>query len=239
MRDLSAALGGSKVRLLLFVFALGLPVAAWHAFPVAQWATRLSERAVDLGTLGIAAFALGYVVVACLGFPRTLLNLAAGMVFSLPAAMGVVFIASTATYCCTFTIARHLARDWVKRKIHDVPNGTTLLKAAEREGFKLVLLTRMNPLIPAVLNGYGFGTTGMSLGSYLLASMLGSLPIVAAQVYLGWVGGAAMVTGDQRMGNLQLAIVAIGAVASALLAAGIAVFAHRAIRSRTAETDGC
>ncbi len=66
------------------------------------------------------------------------------------------------------------------------------LDAAVAEGgFKIVLLTRLSPLLPFVLLNYAFGLTRVKLRDYVLASWLGMLPGTLLYIYIGSTLGAA------------------------------------------------
>ena len=60
-----------------------------------------------------------------------------------------------------------------------------------REGFKLVFLLRLSPLIPFDVLNYALSLTRVSLGRYVLASAIGMLPGTALYVYLGSLAPAA------------------------------------------------
>ncbi len=206
---------------------------AWKLLPVTDWVRAFLGGVGDLGVFGPLAYGLVYVVASLLGMPRTPLNVGAGIVFALPVALAVVLAAATVTFFLTFTIARRLGGEWVEKRIDAVPNARRIMDAVEEEGFKLVLLLRMNPFVPAAIKGYGFGTTSLSTGTYMLASVLGFLPIGLAHVYLGWLGGAAVLGGGPPA-SFHTAFMIGGAVVSVLLVGFVTWFAHRALQRRTA-----
>ena len=149
------------------------------------------------------------------------------------APMVTVMVSAFLTYLATFEIARHLASDWVKRKIESVPNAERIMEAVEEEGFKLVVLLRMNPFVPAIIKGFGFGTTSLRLSTYLIGSMIGSLPILLAHVYLGWAGGAAMLSAAAQPTSLQTGLLVGGLIVSLILVAFVFWFSKRALNRRT------
>lgn len=220
--------------------ALGvLTVAAiailWKALPVTLWVRGLLDGVSQLGIWGPLAYGFIYVAASLLGVPRTPLNVGAGIVFSLPVALGVVLVCATITFVLTFEIARHVASDWVARKIDKVPNARRIMDAVEREGFKLVLLLRMNPFLPAVIKGYGFGTTSLKMRTYLPASILGFLPIGVAHVFLGWLGGTAMMVSSSQPPAWRYGLLIGGGLVSLLLIVFVTWFANRALNKRTGD----
>lgn len=206
---------------------------AWQWLPVAEWIREGMAFVSDLGHWGLLAFWFIYVVAAILGVPRTPLNVGAGILFSYPLALGVVLVSAFTAFIATFQIARHLARDWVEKRIRRVPIADQIMDMVEEESFKMVFLIRLNPFVPAVLKGYGFGTTSIPMRTYLTASVLGFLPLGAVHVYLGWLGGVAMMESDSRPDEWQLAMLVGGAVVSVILVAVVTWYAHRAIHKRS------
>ena len=213
-------------------------VVTWKAFPIDLWARALLDAVADMGIYGPLVYALVYVIVGSLGVPRTPLNVGAGIVFSFPLALATVLVSATVTFLLTFSIARHTASQWVRRRLDALPEARKIMQAVEEEGFKLVLLLRMNPFVPAVIKGYGFGTTTLRLAPYLAASVLGFLPIACAHVYLGWAGGRAMMSASEQPDSWRTALLIGGGVLSVALVVFVYVFANRALQKRSTPTAG-
>lgn len=214
------------------VFLVLALTLAWKYVPLGDWTTSLMDRIEGMGAWGYVAFYVIYVVAALVGIPRTPLNVGAGIVFSFSSALTLVLAASATGNVLTFQIARHFVRQWVAKRVENIPNADRIMEAVEREGFKLVFLLRLNPFVPAVLKGYGFGTTRLSFATYIVASVLGSLPILAAHVYLGVLGGEVMINSEQHPAQWRLALMLGGGVVSVILIVLISWYAHRAIHSR-------
>lgn len=229
-RSGGALLRGTLVKALVAALLL---VGAWKLLPVDIWVQAFLGVVASMGIWGPLVYGLVYVVAGTLGVPRTPLNIGAGVTFGLAPALAVVMVSAALTFAITFGIARHVAGDWVGRKIDAIPNGRRIMEAVDEEGFKLVLLLRMNPFLPAVIKGYGFGTTNLKFAPYLLASVLGFLPIGLAHVYLGWAGGQAMLTAGGQPPGLHTAVLIGGVVVSLLLVGLVAWLAHRSIHKRT------
>ena len=64
-----------------------------------------------------------------------------------------------------------------------------------REGWKIVALLRLSPVVPFNLLNYAFGVTRVRLRDYVLASWAGMLPGMVLYVYLGSVAGDLAVGG--------------------------------------------
>lgn len=88
----------------------------------------------------------------------------------------------------------------------------------ERDGFKVVALLRLSPLLPLAASNYLYGLTNVSLRSFFLGSWVGMFPGTVAYVSAGHVGKVAFVGGGEAL-SLSLWQVAL---AFALTGAAIA-----------------
>lgn len=138
----------------------------------------------DLGIVGVITF-IGLYIVATVAFlPGSILTLGAGVVFGIVAGSIYVFIAATFGATAAFLVGRYLARGWVAEKIRGNPKFAAIDKAVATEGLKIVLLTRLSPILPFNLLNYAFAITGVSLKDYVVGSV-GMIPGTIMYVYLG------------------------------------------------------
>lgn len=134
---------------------------------------------------------LGLHLIASLTFmPRTLLGIAAGVVFGawwglLWASLGGVIGAVAG-----FAIARYVHAGLFERKSWERLSG--FLERASRGGWRTVTLVRLVPVIPHSLANYALGLTSLRLGDYALGSLLGQMPTTIAAVDLGTAGAQAV-----------------------------------------------
>ena len=87
-----------------------------------------------------------------------------------------------------FLFSRHLARDWIERRIGHTRLFRRLEESIRSEGWKLVFFTRLLPINPYGFLNYAYGLTGLPFGRYLAASIVGVIPNVLA---LMWTAKAA------------------------------------------------
>ena len=71
----------------------------------------------------------------------------------------------------------------IKKKVQGNVKFNAIDLAVGRQGFKIVFLTRLSPVLPFNLLNYAFGITRVSLLKYLLASWIGMLPATVMYVY--------------------------------------------------------
>jgi rhodanese-related sulfurtransferase len=86
-----------------------------------------------------------------------------------------------------------------------------LVEGVTAEGWRLVALMRLVPLVPFNLLNYALGLTGISLSAYVLTSAICMLPGTVAYIWLGYAGRSAA-AGDAaalRYGLLGLGVLAM------------------------------
>jgi uncharacterized membrane protein YdjX (TVP38/TMEM64 family) len=182
----------------------------WYLLPVGIWLGALRGRIVDLGWFGVTVFAAVYIGAVVLLAPGSLLTIAAGFAFGfwgLPIALA----AATAGASLAFLVARYLARDSVRRTIASRRNIAAIDRAIAAEGWKIVLLLRLSPLVPFNLQNYLFGLTAVPFGSYVAATFVGIAPATSVFVAVGALGEAALDPGSGKwalLGGGLLATVA-------------------------------
>ncbi len=171
----------------LGVVAVALFVA-WRALPVEDWLTSFQTWISRLGPLGGVLYGLAYVAAALLFVPGSALTVGAGFVFGLGWGSVIVSLASTTTAAAAFLIARYLARGRVERLARGNERFDAIDKAIGENGWKIVGLLRLSPLIPFSLSNYLYGLTSVRFLPYFAASWVGMLPGTILYVSLGAAG---------------------------------------------------
>lgn len=77
-----------------------------------------------------------------------------------------------------FLISRYFAHDWVAQRLHRFAAIQQFSERMERHGFFYVLIGRLIPIFPSSVINLGAGLTRMSTGSFIVATLLGKLPMV-------------------------------------------------------------
>lgn len=164
---------------------LALLVAAFAVFPIGEWIQAGAHRAEGLGAAGILVFAALYAVATVFAVPGAALTLIAGGAFGFGPGALAVWLGATTGLALAFLAARRLARDRVARWLAAKPSFGAVDRAVAREGWKIVLLTRLTPIFPFTVLNYAYGLTGVGFFAYLLASAGGILPGTLFYLYLG------------------------------------------------------
>ena len=71
--------------------------------------------------------------------------------------------------------ARHLARRQVEAWVQSKPSFLAVDQAVAKQGWKIVLLTRLSPVFPFNFQNYAYGLTRISFWHYTLASWVGMI----------------------------------------------------------------
>lgn len=137
-----------------------------------------------LGAGGAIAFIVLYIVATVAFFPGSVLTLGAGVVFGVVQGSLYVFIGATLGATLAFLVGRYVARGWVSKKIEGNQKFKAIDRAIGKEGFKIVLLTRLSPVFPFNLLNYALGVTQVSLRDYFFGSV-GMIPGTLMYVYIG------------------------------------------------------
>ena len=184
------------------------------------------------GLAGQAAF-VGLYVLACVAFlPGSVLTLGAGAVFGLWKGFVLVSVGSTVGAWASFLMGRYLLRDWVSRRLEKVPVFSAVAGAVGQEGWKVVLLTRLSPVLPFNLLNYGYGLTTVGLGEYTLASWIGMMPGTFLYVYLGAAAGEAARGGSRTRTPAEWALYGAGLAATVFAAWLVGRSAKRALSAK-------
>lgn len=183
------------------------------------------------GPWGAVLFAAAYVPAAVLFVPGSLLTLGAGFVFGVVKGTLIVSLGSTAGAAAAFLVGRSIARGWVARQLAGRPKMAAIARGVETDGFKIVLLTRLSPVLPFNMLNYAFGVTAVPFRKYILASWIGMLPGTLMYVYLGSAANslAALVSGDQPRSTGQQVLFALGLAATVAATLIVTRTARRAL----------
>ena len=185
----------------------------------------------NLGWLGAISFILLYIVTTIALVPGAILTLGAGVIFGVVWGSLYVFLGAICGETFAFLIGRYLARDWVERKIQSNQQFLAINRALKREGFKIILLTRLSPIFPFSLLNYAFGVTGVSLRDYFLGS-IGMIPMTITYVYFGSLAGdLASIGSDFAIANKSLSwtIRIIGLIATIAVTVYLTRIARQAL----------
>jgi uncharacterized membrane protein YdjX (TVP38/TMEM64 family) len=191
--------GISRKHLLLIGLAVAAVAALVWLLPTVRWITAALSWMQALGPWGVIAFIGVYVVLSIVALPTSLMNLGAGVLYGVLGGFVVSLAAATTSNVLCFFVARHVARDWVIRRLRCNPKHAALLNGLRDGSWKVILLTRLNPLLPSAVAGYCFGVTPVRFRTYLWASVVGNAPLCFLMAYFGYAGHRAILYGASTL----------------------------------------
>lgn len=185
------------------------------------------------GPAGYALFVAVYAGLEILAIPAIPLTMSAGLLFGSITGTIIVSISGTVAASAAFLIARYFARDRILKLVEGNKKFLAIDKSIGENGFRVVTLLRLSPLIPFSLGNYLYGLTSVKFVPYVLGSWLGMLPGTWAYVSAG-AFGRAIIQEESNVGltggNGQLLTLGLGLLATALAAAYVTKLAQDAVK---------
>jgi len=138
--------------------------------------------------LGALAFVPLYALWVTLLLPGVWASMVAGALYGTLWGSVLVFVGACLGAEAAFLLGRHGLRAWSRRRLAAFPRLAAVERAVSREGFKLVLLTRLSPAFPFSLLNLAYGLSDVSLRDYTLG-LIGILPGTILFCGLGALAG--------------------------------------------------
>lgn len=217
--------------------AVALLVVLFRLLPIAEWLARFVEWIAGLGWIGVVVFILVYILAAVTLAPAVVLTIGAGAIFGVVKGVMVVSVGATLGAAAAFLIGRYVARQRVERWTESNKKFRAIDQAVGREGWKIVLLTRLSPAFPYNLQNYFYGLTAVGFWPYLLATWIGMLPVIFVYTYIGFAGrtAASVVSGKAETTTQQYWFWGFGLAATIAATLFVTRIARKALRQRGGE----
>jgi uncharacterized membrane protein YdjX (TVP38/TMEM64 family) len=203
---------------------------------VSQTTRRFVEALQSQGDVGLVWLALSYIPASLLFFPASLLTLAGGFAFGVVKTVIAVSLGSTVGATSAFLAGRTLLRRFIEHKVAGDARFRALDAAVAAQGFKIVILTRLSPVLPFNLLNYAFGLTRVRLRDFVLASWIGMFPGTVLYVSIGSAAKSLsdIVAGRSEGGVAQKVLFGVGLLATLAVTVVMARIAKKALAETTA-----
>ena len=146
---------------------------------------KIKEKINRFGVIAPLMY-IGFYVIATVfflpGLPVTMLSgLAFGPIW------GVIYasIGAVIGVSCAFLIARYAARGMVEGWVQDNAQFQQIDEGVQKQGWRMLMITRLIPLFPFNLQNYAYGLTKIRFSTFFFVSWICMLPGTAAYVQLG------------------------------------------------------
>ncbi|EOA38177.1 hypothetical protein CARUB_v10009653mg [Capsella rubella] len=233
--DGDAAIKGTILAGLLLIGTVGGFAGVGYVYrdQINTFLTQFSTYIEGYGTAGYALFIAVYAGLEILAIPALPLTMSAGLLFGPLVGTIIVSISGTMAASVAFLIARYFARERILKLVEDNKKFLAIDKAIGENGFRVVTLLRLSPLLPFSLGNYLYGLTSVKFVPYVLGSWLGMLPGSWAYVSAG-AFGRAIIQEESNVGlpggNGQLLTLGLGLLVTALAATYVTRLAKDAIK---------
>ena len=163
-------------------------------FDLIQTIPKIIQWIESLGIIGMSLFVLVYILACIFLIPGSPLTVGAGAVFGFWTGLILVSVGSTLGSVAAFLISRYLARGFIEKKIDKSHKFSAMDMAIKREGWKIIFLARLSPIIPFFLLNYALGLTKIRLRTYIISSWAGMIPGTVLYTYIGSLGKTILTT---------------------------------------------
>jgi len=190
---------------------LVLLLAAWFLLPVQAWMQAFIAGIAGLGAWGVLVYGAAYAAALVVMAPAAPFTIGAGLIYGFWG-FPLALVSATVGASLAFLVSRHLVRGRVAGVVASRPSLRAVDRAVAEEGWRVVGLLRLSPLVPFNLQNYALGATSVGFWPYVAATGVGIAPGCLLYVYLGVIGKSS------GGGALKWAFVALGLAATIAVA---------------------
>jgi uncharacterized membrane protein YdjX (TVP38/TMEM64 family) len=176
------------LQLAAFALVIGLFALLSRFFPIVELISAAQQRVLELGTRGVICYPFLFALCNVLLLPGGILSVGAGFFFGLWWGFIIVLLGNSIGAAASFALSRWAGQQWFKRKLSRNSTLASLGPAVEREGWKIIVLSQLHPLLPTSLFNYFYGLTKIPFSTYMLWVSIGRAPGLFLYTYLGTLG---------------------------------------------------
>ncbi|MDO8651546.1 MAG: VTT domain-containing protein [Undibacterium sp.] len=178
---------------------------------------RLINEIRSLGVQGLILFASLQIIAAVSGiFPASLLVVAAGAIYGISAGFLLSAITVMTGADLAFQLSRSLFRQSIFRWMSRHSKFRILEQLIAQDGWKLVCLLRISPVMPFSATSYLLGLSQISHRDYVLGT-LASLPALFGYVLMGALTDAGLSVWMQGKSPIRMTLLVVGGIATIAL----------------------
>ncbi len=153
--------------------------------PVDRWIEGLVTWTRHEGALGLAGFAVVFIVFTLAMVPTLELYIGAGLIYGTWWGAALTTVLSLVGSLCAYAIARSSLRRWLEHRLPYHKTIDELDKSIGAHAFSLGTLLRLTPVLPFGATNYALGATRITLGMYTLTVVVGTVPTNVLYAYAG------------------------------------------------------
>jgi uncharacterized membrane protein YdjX (TVP38/TMEM64 family) len=208
---------GLAAILLTGLIVLGIAAASVSPERVIGVAEEFMHVVRGLGVRGAAMFAMVQLLVAVSGIlPASLLGVAAGVIYGLVPGFALAAVSTWAGALLSFFLSRSLFRATIEHLAVRRPRLRDLDARIAQDGWKLVCLLRISPVMPFSATSLVLGLSAVGLRDYAIGT-LASLPALFGYVFIGTLADTSLSAWATGASSVRLILLAIGGLATLIL----------------------
>ena len=197
----------------------------------------LEAWVAHLGWPGMVAFALIVALALCLLMPETLFSVAAGVIFGVWWGVAIMLIANVLAGALQYGLAYRLFQEPVRRRLGAGKMAGMIERVAHGNSLRMQALLRLAPVNQAVV-GYLLGASSVRFSQYM-AALIGLLPVIIFEVYLGHTGKhlAMLGAGIKHAGWQHNLLILVGLLVVVVAVGFASRWAYRALNTPTGRPE--
>ena len=215
------------ILLVLIVVALLILSAV---LPVKDWIRAFINWVQELGPIGVVVFVVAYALATVLFLPGWIFTVGAGLVYGIVGGTLVALTGAVIGATLAFIVARYLVRKNIEEYTKKNARFKAIDEAIGKNGWKIIGLLRLSPLIPFNLSNYFYGITSVSLKAYVAVSAIGMIPGTLLYAYLGAIGKAGISGEKTQHSGAQYILLGVGLVATIAVTILVSRIAKNALK---------
>ncbi|ARE88672.1 TVP38/TMEM64 family protein [Clostridium formicaceticum] len=199
--------------ILLFIIGI-LSLITWIIWKYEIWELisieyfrKFTGKIQCLGFLGVLLYFLCFVLGTMFFLPSLPFALFAGITYG--TLLGIIYasVGDLLGASMAFIVARYIGRERLEKRLKKSKAFHEIDEGVRQDGWRIVLLTRMVPIIPHWLQNYAYGLTAISFTTYAFVSLLCIVPGTAAWIIA--VNTVGKGHGDAKKTAIYLGIAAV------------------------------
>lgn len=172
------------LSVIIIYFFIPLPSDLWEIINSTDIES-LAERLRGYGSWTILISILGNTLADISGLPTVFFSGANGLIFGFWGGVAVSWVSEILGGTIAFLLFRATLYKKSQHYIQKYKNLQFLDRLTPAEGFRAILIARLIPLSPSGLVNIAAAMSPMSFRNFFMATALGKLPSIMAEVYIG------------------------------------------------------
>jgi len=136
----------------------------------------LQDTIKQYGAFGPVVYVLLYMLASVFLIPCFPLSVGVRLIYGPLWGSVLVMIALSVSVSVCFCVTRIVGRKCVEERINKRKDFKLIKKGVDKQGYKMVVLTRIIPIVPTNIQSYAYGLSGVSFQKHLVVSLIAMIP---------------------------------------------------------------